>query len=235
MITTSQISGYGDMEETNSISIKKGKLLFAAFLFTITAHAQWAIQTAYVNSNIGTGGINFLVTKTINRHELGLGLRLNIYSLAHRDNQNNIFTKRFYPTKFYQNFGFAGFYEYNLFPSLATSRVSVFTDVQLAYGPTRNEWLVLNLNPGVPPNTYSYSVERFGPFLWIENTIGLSLKVPITDKFMLINKAGVGLMSIIGDKLYGKDNTAVLLRNFYDWELTYTVQLGLSYTFGQSE
>lgn len=223
------------MAETDLTRIKRGKLLVAAFLFSVSVYAQWAVQTAYVNSNIGTGGINFLVTKTANRHQFGFGLRINMYSLAHKDNQNSIYTKRFYPTKFCQNFGFAGFYEYNLFPNLAPSRLSLFTDLQLAYGPTRNEWLSLSLNPNDPPNTYYYRIERFGPFLWLENTVGVSLQVPITSKFNLINKAGLGLMSIIGDKLYGKDNTAVLLRNFYDWELTYTVQLGLSYTFGQSD
>ncbi len=194
--------------------------LSTSIFFVCHSNAQWQTQLVYVNSNIGIGDANILVSKTLNRHKIGLGLRINLYSFEHKDNQNNIFIKRFYPTKFYQNFGFAGYYEYNLFPRLAPSRVSVFTDVQLAYGPTRNEWLVLDLNPGVPPNTYKYSIERFGPFLWLENTVGIGLQAPLSSKLTLINKAGLGLMSIIGDKLYGKDNTAVLLVNYYTWELT---------------
>lgn len=226
-----QISAFGVMVGFKKIVVLKTKLLCAAFVFSISVNAQWAVQTTYVSSKIGTGGINILAAKAIERHQFGVGLRVNLYSLAHKDNQNNIYSKRFYPTKFYQNLGIAGYYEYSLFPSLATSRVSLFTDVQLAYGPTRNVWLSLNLNPGVPPNTYEYRIERFGPFLWLENTIGISVQVPITNKLTLTNKAGVGLMSIIGDKLYGKANTAALGAPFYDWEVTYTVQLGLSYIF----
>lgn len=205
--------------------------LSASIFFVCYGNAQWAVQTTYVNSKIGTGGVNLLAVKTLKRHEVGFGLRMNLYSLAHKDNQNNIYTKRFYPTKFYQKFGLAAFYEYNLFPAITPAQISVFTDVQLAYGPTRNEFITINLNDtsGIP--IYEFTQERFGPFLWIENTIGVSIQVPIYGRWWLVNKAGVGLMSILGDKFYGSENTAVLVGNWYDWELTYTFQVGLRYSF----
>jgi hypothetical protein len=209
----------------------KSKLLLVACFFSFVAQAQWQVQSTYVNSKIGTGGINLLVAKQVNNHRIGIGLRVNLYSLAHKDDQGNIYTNRFYPIDFYQKFGLAGFYQYNFLSRLKPTRLYGFFDVQLAHGPTRNR--ITSPYITLPDGTtlYEESFERFGPFLWMENTIGLGLQLVVHKNLDFHAQVGYGLMSIIGDKRHGKDNTANLGRPFYDWELTYMFQVGFVYSF----
>lgn len=221
------------MKTPNPKSYKKLKLLALAFVLSFGLTAQWAVQTAYINSKIGTGGINMLAAKTIERHQLGVGLRVNLYSLSHKDDQNSTYTKRLYPLSFYQNFGFAAHYEYCLFKGLNPARISVFTDIQATYASKRNRTFLpyLTLPDGLV--LYRERVDFYGPFLWLENTVGISIMLPIYKNLWLINKYGVGVISIIGDKFYAKQNTAILAGNWYEWEPTYTVQIGLSYIFNK--
>jgi hypothetical protein len=223
------------MEKFKSDNLLKGNLLVAACFLFLVGQAQWQIQSTYVNSKIGTGGINLLVAKQVNNHLIGIGLRVNLYSLAHKDDQGNIYTNRFYPIDFYQKFGLAGFYQYNFLSRLKPTRLYCFFDVQLAHGPTRNR--ITSPYITLPDGTtlYEESFERFGPFLWIENTVGLGLHLVVYGNLGFHAQAGYGLMSIIGDKDYAKYNTAFLGTPYYDWELTYMFQIGFVYSFRKDQ
>lgn len=210
------------------------RLLLAALCITFLAKGQLSVNCVYNNSKIGIGGINLLISKTVNKNQFGFGLRINLYSLEHKDNQSKIYDKRFYPIDFYQNFGLAGYYEYNLLSGIKPTRFSLFTDLQITYGPTRNQAYFPYITLPDGTTLYEKSIDRYGPFLWLENTIGLSLQTRIYHGLFLNVKAGGGLMSIVGDKLYAKYNTAVLFRNDYDWVLTYTFQVGLIYSFSKA-
>jgi hypothetical protein len=225
---------FGDMVGIkNQIKNVKWMLLLAASVFSSTLFAQWQMQGVYVNSYIGTGGINLLAAKAVNRHQFGFGLRVNMYSLGHKDDQNKVYVKRLYPKKFYQNFGLAGYYQFNLFSKINPTKLFLFTDVQITHSTQRNRDITPHSTLPDGRVLYQEFTDWFGPFLWIENTIGVGVQVPIYKNWSLINKFGFGVMSIIGDKWYAPENTAILVGPRYEWEICYTVQLGLSYTFNK--
>jgi hypothetical protein len=226
---------FGDMAESKTTmknnALKWVLALSASIFFVCHSNAQWQTQLVYVNSYIGTGGFNILAAKAVNRHQFGFGLRVNLYSLAHKDDQNKVFVKRLYPKKFYQNFGLAGYYQFDIFPKANPNKLFLFTDIQITHSTQRNR----DFTPlGVLADgtvVYQENIDWFGPFLWIENTIGAGVQLPIYKNWSLINKIGFGVMSIIGDKWYAPENTAILFGSKFEWELCYTVQIGLSYTF----
>jgi hypothetical protein len=80
----------------------------------------------------------------------------------------------------------------------------VFYELQAAYSTTRNHgygW-TYNGNDGsyIPIEEYT---ESFGPFLWLQNTIGVGFNVEIWKSFYLFEKIGFNTTQIIGndDKL----------------------------------
>jgi len=72
---------------------------------------------------------------------------------------------------------------------------------------------------------YKKHVAYFGPYTWIENSIGIGFNVNITDKFYLTQKIGAGIHFIYG---YGSGKDIVLKRKT-EWEFMGLLNVGIVY------
>lgn len=70
-----------------------------------------------------------------------------------------------------------------------------------------------------PADQYLYRnyTEYFGPFLWIENNLGLGMKINITEYLFISQKFGLGIHFIIGEepKLFMNKNS--MFWEFHDF------------------
>jgi hypothetical protein len=140
-------------------------------------------------------------SRTIHQnHEIEVGLRIHINRLAMPDDQESIYYRRMYASNFAQHFGAQLGYNWYFLPCLNHLKPFVFYELQAAYSTTRNHgygW-TYNGNDGnyIPIEEYT---ESFGPFLWLQNTIGVGFKVEIWKSFYLFEKIGFNATQIIGN------------------------------------
>ena len=178
---------------------KKAIALFVSLLVTCCSFAQNAATISFNISTLREGLIIGFSRTFHQNHEIEVGLRFHINKLAMPDDQESIYYRRMYASNFAQHFGAQLGYNWYFLPQLEHLQPFVFYELQAAYSTTRNHGFAptYNLNDG------SYSIEEytesFGPFLWLQNTIGVGFKVDIWKSFYLFEKMGFNATEIIGN------------------------------------
>jgi hypothetical protein len=80
---------------------------------------------------------------------------------------------------------------------------------------------------------YTKSERTFGPFITIDNVIGLTLKNNLTDNLYLTTKGGLGFL------LWKNTDNSVLLiggkKNNQSYNFTSFFSIGLGYTFNKKK
>jgi len=74
---------------------------------------------------------------------------------------------------------------------------------------------------------YKKHIEFFGPFTWIEQTIGIGFKVDIAGSFFITERAGVGVSFMLGDDI----KLPQMLPKKYEWEFGFLCSAGIGYRF----
>ena len=197
------------------------------FIFLLNAVAQIDLFASF-NSTYTGRNISATVSKYYNnKHELGGGIRFNINRLPHPDDQNNLFKKRLYATKPLYYFGIEGFYHRYILKNWKNIKPFLFYDLQLTYSTTRTRMLLPFTYDANGDVLYKEYIEFFGPFLWLEQNVGVGFKANLFSNWYLKQKLGFGTSFILGkeEKLLGKN-----LKRF-DWEFAYLINVGIGYSF----
>ena len=74
---------------------------------------------------------------------------------------------------------------------------------------------------------YLKATEKFGPFGWIEQCIGIGFKARLTDKLYLTQKIGAGTSFILGKEY----QIAIKNHQWFTWEFGGLINVGLIYRF----
>ena len=204
------------------------KRFFSLFfvLITLQVYSQNLSLTLY-----STGaGKNLTMNYSIQKKsmEFGIGLGCNINPLKQPDNQSNIYYKRLYATKPLHFLNFNLFYNQYVFDKFNQFKPFVFYDFQLKYSTTRSsvgvtlDTLIIGETPEDLWFSTKENIEYFGPFLWVENSLGIGMRMDVTDHFFISQKLGIGIHLIIGDepRLF-KDYNAWEFHDFYAFALGY--------------
>lgn len=199
--------------------MKKQIITFYLILLSIISYAQYDITISYNSVHIGQN-VNIGIMKTINNHEIGVGIKFLINSKV-SDDQNEIFKKRFYAKSFTEAIGLNIDYHYK-FLNHWLIKPFFFYNFQLTNSHTRNRGFV----------PYDYSIDGtvlykeyldyLGPTIALENYIGIGYAAWINKRFYLSQKAGIGLVNYfnVDEKLVGGGS---------NWEFGYIINFGLGY------
>lgn len=193
------------------------------FSTVLSTKAQLDLYSSFNSTDAGRSIIIGVAKTYHSKNEIGVGLRCNINKLAHNDDQNNVFRKRLYATEFIHYFGFDAFWHRYIF-QWECVKPFVFYDVQLTYSTTRNRmFLPHSYHPDIG-YLYKEVIEYFGPFTWLEQTIGLGFKTKVFKRFHIYQKAGFGTNFILG-----KDEKRLNTYDKFEWEFAGLIQVGLVY------
>jgi hypothetical protein len=194
-------------------------VLAFAFTFIFFQVKAQSDLTASFNSNYS--GINLTIdfSKTYrHKNEIGAGLRFNINQKGGINEGSHIFYKNLYSESVSQHFGFHAFYHRYLNQAPDCLFPFMFYDFQFSHSPTRNYFFQQIANS----NTFQKITENFGPFFWIEQYVGLGLKIKLNNRLFLMQKIGGGAAFIIG-----KDSKLPATYDKLNIELAGIVQAGL--------
>ncbi len=199
-------------------------LLFSLFVISLKAQADLSVN--YNNIHSGNS-ISILISKKINQDiELGGGVRFNINSLKHSDDQQNIFYNRLFATKPYHFIGIDGFINRYIFQEWNKVKTFIFYDLQMCYSTTRNR-LFFPIGQLTNGNyIYEEVITGFGPFLWVENYLGLGFKVDLFKSFFLTQRIGFGV-----DLMFGEDVHLSAMSDKFSWEFGEIINVGLGFKF----
>ncbi|MFH1159508.1 MAG: hypothetical protein V1733_00985 [bacterium] len=197
-------------------------------LFCLLLSSSLTAQTdlSVCFNSTGTGiNLSLDFAKTIkSKNELGIGLRININRLKHPDDQNHVFLNRLFATEFLQYFGAQLFYHRMIFERLACIKPYIFYDLQTTWSKTRNRMFLpysYDINGDV---LYKEYLEYFGPFLWLEQNVGIGFKVRLIKSVYLTQNIGAGVLFIIGE-----DKKLPQTYNKFSWEFGYLLSVGIVY------
>lgn len=203
----------------------------ALSIFSLSLYSQ----VLGINYNSTGAGRNITVnySKNINNHAWSFGIGYNINSIRQPDDEANIYYKRLFATTPAQHLNFNLSYRHNIFYNLKNIKPFVFYDLQIKYSTTRSSMYLpydydsTYLNTAHPEDgiLYKNHIAYFGPYTWIENSIGIGFKVGITDRFYLQQRFGAGIHFIYG---YGSGKDIVLKQKI-DWEFMGLLNIGIVY------
>ena len=200
----------------------------------LVGYCSFAQNAVKINLNTSTLRESVIIgySRTFNQvHEIEVGLRIHINSLIMPDDQESIYYRRMYASNFAQHFGLQLGYNWYFLPRLEHLQPFVFYELQAAYSTTRNHgygW-TYNLNDGTFIPLEEYLV-CFGPFLWLQNTIGVGFKVDIWKSWYLYEKIGFNATEIIGNDEKLVPDPFQLFPWFVN-EFGYMMMAGIGYRF----
>lgn len=179
--------------------MKKTLLLFTLLCLFQTMKSQDDLSARF-NSTASGRNISICYSKLIkDKNEIGGGMRININSITQHDDQSNIYHKRLYASNFLQHFGLQLFYHRYFFEKW-TVKPFVFYDYQMAYSTTRTSMYIPHTYDINGDILYKNFIEYFGPFLWIEQSVGVGFKVKVFGSFYLVQQFGLTVMFILGEE-----------------------------------
>jgi len=205
-------------------------LLTGLFFLSFLSYSQ-SVGINYFSTGTGRNiTANYGFTK--NNNEFGLGLGYNINSIKQPDDQSNIYYRRLFATRPIQHLNFNLFYHKYFLTKLNHIQPFAFYDFQMKYSTTRSSmYIPYAFDSTIVANTpdekvlYREYIEYFGPFLWVENAIGIGFKVNIYKKWYLQQMAGLGIHIILGyDNRLARNED-----NWCDWEFGGLFNLGIVY------
>lgn len=170
------------------------------------------------------------------KSEFGLGLGYNINKIIQPDDQNTILTRRLYAIEPIHFLAFKTFYHHTIFRNLKHIQPFLFYDLQIRYSTTRTRLFLgaqydstLVKNKPEDGILYSEVIIFFGPYVWIDQNIGLGFDINITDQFYLRQKVGFGTLFFLG-----KDERLPASGvEWFQWQLGTLVNIELGYKFGK--
>jgi len=202
-------------------------LFFILLLVVSNLHAQVDLSVNYNSTHSGYS-VLIMGSKRINKdYEFGGGLRYNINRKKQSDDQNNVFCKRLYATKIYQHLGVDVHVNRFIFKKWEKIEPYIFYDIQLAYSTTRNRFFNPIGQTEYGNFVYEESITSFGPFLWMENHVGIGYKVDLFKSFFLTQRLGVGVDLIFGNDKY----LSTMAHQSFTWEFGGLANLGIGYRF----
>lgn len=214
-----------------SFNMGKMKNLLFFIIFIFISSFVFSQNEILLGFNSTTAGRNLMLgySRTVNNnHTFGVGLRININSVKHPDDQGNVFYKRLFATEFYQYFGIQANYQRAILSNLHCLKPYLFYDLQFTRSTTWNRFFTpfsYDINGDVLYKEYR---EYFGPFWWIEQSIGIGYKVKITKSLYMYQNAGAGVTFILGE-----DKKLPQTYDKFSWEFGYLLSIGISYKLGE--
>jgi hypothetical protein len=179
------------------------RAIIILFSYSLLGYCSFAQNAAKIYLNTSTLRESVIIgyARTFHQtHEIEFGIRYHLNSLIMPDDQESIFYRRMYASNFAQHFGLQFGYNWYFLPRLEHLKYFVYYELQAAYSTTRNHGYTweYNINDGtfIPLKEY---LEYFGPFLWLQNTIGVGFKVDIWRSWYLFEKIGFNVTEVIGN------------------------------------
>ncbi len=154
-----------------------------------------------------------------NQLKLSTGLLINIGQIAQPDEKSCFHRKRLFPQKAYEYLGL----DFSLSHYLTEQkRLFAFANVQLKYSGVRNQEIIKVYYDSVNQlQFYDREVNFYGPFFWMQNTVGLGFDVNILKSLYLSQKLGFGF-----EYIHGKDEKYLTSkRNWFEPAFIYNVGL----------
>ena len=195
--------------------------------FTISAQNK-RIGMQYYSTGAGKNLTGTLSIKN-NKNEYGLGLGININSIRQPDDEANIYYKRLYATKPIHFFNFNFFYQRDIFSALKKIKPFIVYDFQIKHSTTRSSMYIpfdydstLVVDEPEEGILYRNYIEYFGPFTWVESSIGIGINIDITNRISMTQKIGGGIYYIFGDE-------PKLVKYRPEWEFMYFLNVGITY------
>lgn len=205
-----------DVLPVNRNMIRLQHILFAA-LFPLLGLGQTSLNFSINATPTARTNMVFGISKHLNAsHEIGAGLRIHVNEWEHPDNQNKLYYKRFFFEEWWQRFGITGYYHRYIFQNLKHLQPFLFYDLQLAHGKARN----------IDYSFFSDPVYVYGPFVWMDNSIGIGMKVFINDHWHLQQKIGLATTLVFGTN-YQYANAGLGVEYLFGP----MIQLGVGYQF----
>jgi hypothetical protein len=208
------------------------KYLFLTVFSLIVSYSSYS-QSVNLSFNSTRAGRNVTVQYEFvkENHEWSFGLGVNINKMAHNDDQGNVYKKRMFATEPLHHLNLNATYQRYIFPKLkGCIKPFIFYDLQAKYSPTRNRFF---LPVGIDSTNfqndpegsilYKEFIRSYGPFLWLENNIGIGFKAQITERWYVKQRFGVGLMFTIGDD----DLLADRIDSRVNWEFAELLHFGI--------
>lgn len=195
------------------------KTQFSILVLSLLTFSSASAQKVSSGVNFTHAGRSISATygKVFNKSEVGIGLGLNINQYKMPDNQNNIFYKRLYATEPLHFLALKTYYHKSININRENIAPFAFYDLQLRYAKTRNE----NLNY---ENRSWDPFDFFGPFTWLEQTIGLGIDIQLSNRIFYRQKLGIGTSFILGKETAYKDSCFV-------WEFGALYSFEVGYLF----
>ena len=207
-----------------NLTMKTRKFLFrffiSLFIMILTIALSYSQSIALNYNSTGTGqNITANFSFDIKKSELGFGLGYTISTLAHPDNQYNVFYKRQFATEPLHHLNLNLFYHRYVFPNLDHINIFLFYDFQGKHSAARN---VINS----PLDDVIYH----GPYYWLDNTIGLGFNVNIIGNWYVQQKIGAGGHFIIpSNKDASRVDSEMYFINNFHWEIIGLLNIGIVY------
>lgn len=203
--------------------MKKSGFILVLFLLPIFAMPQDFITASYNSTasgrNISIGYAKYLASG----NEFGGALRINISKITQADDQSTIYYKRLFATDWIHYFGLQLYYHRYFFERWNCIKPYLLYDFQMSYSTTRSSMFspyAYDVNGDV---LYKNFIEYFGPFLWLEQSIGIGFKAKIFKSLYLFENLGATIQYIYGEE------EQILFRGNFDWEFGYLISAGLAY------
>ena len=187
----------------------------------LVAFAQADIGIAFNSVHIGRN-LSVVGSKKINKHAILGGIKYGINSFE-SDDQNLLFKKRFFATNLIEHWGVIIGYQYFLKAQKSYLEPFFYYELQYTNSQTRNRSF-FPVGYDVDNNVlYREDLDFFGPTIALENYLGFGLNIRINDFFLIVQKAGVGMINFQNtDKRYYFNNNST-------WEFGYMLSFGMAY------
>ena len=184
-------------------------LLVLFFVASVSAQNQMALN--YHSTHTGRNlGVSFV--KSTMKHSFILGIKFHL-NRTPVDNQNHVFYKRFYADNFKEHIGFHFGYHYQIGKNSKKLKTLVFCDFQYLNATIRRHGFTRALLPGGGGRGFIWNQKKQSSATALENNLGLGFRINLSDKIVLIEKAGIGIN--VFTNLDGKAFTLVKSRSEY--------------------
>lgn len=215
---------------TKKNMLKKVIVLYSCILAGLCSFAQNSAKISFNTSTLRESVIIGYSRKVHQVHEIEAGIRYHINRLIMPDDQQHIYYRRTYASNFIQRFGLQFGYSWCFLPKLEHLKPFVFYELQAAYSTTRNRGYLYTYYINEGTSQLEEYLEYFGPFLWLQNTIGIGFSVDIWKSFYLFEKMGFNATIIIGRDEKLMPDPFQLIKGITN-EFGYIISFGVGYSF----
>jgi len=198
--------------------MKKNVLFFSIILTSflskaqdVTSKSKNEIDISYYSTDIGSN-IAFEYNKNVKKHTFIIGVKCHLnHYIEPTGPVGNFYHKQFYADNFTQYIGATLGYEYHL--KDINPYVSPYLLFNSQYANMKTKYRTSeNTNNGVLFETWTG-----GPYIALENTIGVGLSIKLNERFSLNQSAGIGSAFFLEQS-----------NHKWDYEIMYQWRAGIS-------